>query len=350
MWLFDAHLDLAWNAIDWKRDWLASVPATRASEIGLPEPGRGLNTVGHAEMRAAGIGVCVATVLARLHRPGNPMFGYATPEAAHAVGRGQLAYYRAMERSGHIRILSGRADLAQQIANWQRAPQTTPIGVILSMEGADPIIDPDEVEDWHALGIRAIGLTHYGKNRYGGGTACLDGLEPTAKPLLANMEKLGIALDATHLSDAAFKQAMDWFGGKVLASHQNARRFVDHQRQFSDEQLRAMIGRGGVIGASFDAWMLQPNWIKGSSKPEVTMERVVDNIEHVCQLAGNTNHAGIGSDLDGGFGKDQCPADVDTIADLRRLPEILARRGFDAGEIAGIMHDNFARLFGEVLP
>ncbi|MFO0945417.1 MAG: membrane dipeptidase [Planctomycetota bacterium] len=194
------------------------------------------------------------------------------------------------------------------------------------------------------------GLTHYGKNRYGGGTQCPDGLEPQAKPLLENMEKLGMILDLTHLSDEAFYQAIDLFHGRVLASHQAARRFVDDVRQFSDDQLRLVIERDGVVGAPLDAWMLQPGWIRGKTKPEVTLERVVDNIEHVCQLAGTARHAAIGSDLDGGFGKEQTPADVDTIHDLTKLPALLERRGFPAADIADIMHGNWIRLFSEALP
>lgn len=350
MLLFDAHLDLAWNAIDWKRDFLQSVERTRAAEVGMTEPGRASNTVSMDAMRETGIGICVATVLVRLHRPGNPMFGYATPEAVNAVGRGQLAYYRAMERAGHMRIISDRAALSDHVAKWDSDPNACALGVIISLEGADPILDPEDIFSWHDAGVRAMGLTHYGKNRYGGGTACLDGLEPAATPLLRNMQQLGMVLDVTHLSDAAFFEAVEIFGGRVLASHQNARRFVDQQRQFSDEQLKIVIERDGVVGTSFDAWMLQPDWVRGQSKPEVTMERVVDNIEHVCHLAGNCRHAGIGSDLDGGFGREQCPADVDTIADLRRLPEILSRRKFADGDIAAIMHGNFLRFFDDCLP
>lgn len=350
MLIFDAHLDLAWNAIDWKRDLDQSIERIRAGETGMTELGRGTNTVSFPEMRRGGVGICVATILARLHRPGNPMFGYATPESCYAVGQGQMAYYRAMERAGRLVILRRGRDLSMHAARWQADPERTPIGVILSMEGADPVLDPEDILAWWDAGLRAIGLTHYGKNRYGGGTQCPDGLAPEAYPLLERIEKLGMALDLTHLSDRAFVEALDRFGGRVLASHQNARRFVDDGRQFSDEQLRAVIERDGVIGAALDAWMLQPGWIRGVTKPQVTLERVVDNIEHVCQLAGNARHAAIGSDLDGGFGAEQTPADVNTIADLVRLEDLLSKRGFSDGDIESILHGNWLKFFGEVLP
>lgn len=350
MLLFDAHLDLAWNAIDWKRDLDRSIQEIRFSEAGMTELGRGTNTVSYCELRRANVGVCVATVLARLHRPNNPMFGFATPEAVHAVARGQLAYYQARIRGGRLRMLRTRRELMDHLRQWKAAPDQTPLGFILSMEGADPVLDPDDIFAWWELGLRAVGLTHYGKNRYGGGTQCPDGLEPEAMTLLGNMEKLGMILDLTHLSDAAFYQAIDGFNGRVLASHQAARRFVDDVRQFSDEQIRLVIERDGVLGAPLDAWMLQPGWIRGQTKPIVTLERVVDNIEHVCQLAGNARHAAIGSDLDGGFGKEQTPADVDTIHDLTRLPALLEKRGFSPDDVAGIMHGNWIRLFSESLP
>ena len=350
MLLFDAHLDLAWNAIDWKRDLERTVPEIRLSEQGQTELGRATNTVCLPELRQAEVGVCVATVLARLQRPGNPLFGYATKEAAYAVAWGQLAYYHAMIRKGKMRMLRTKGELKAQLADWMADPVGAPIGFILSMEGADPVIDPEQIFDWHAAGLRAIGITHYGKNRYVGGTKCEDGLEPEAKPLLQNIEKLGMLLDLTHLSDRSFDQVLEIYTGRVLASHQNARKYCDDQRQFSDAQIQAVIDRDGVIGAALDAWMLQPGWVRGATKPEVTLERVVDNIDYVCQKAGNARHAAVGSDLDGGFGTEQTPLGLDTIVDLQKLPALLEKRGYSAADIAGVMHGNWLRLFGECLP
>lgn len=360
MWIFDGHLDLAWNAIDYKRDLLASVADIRASEQGRTEPSYGANTVSIPAMRGARIGVCVATLLARLHRPGNPMFGYATAEACYAVAKGQLAYYEAMQRAGHFRILSTRGDLDDHVRQFEECPRrvlsqgereaTPPIGVILSMEGADPVLDPANIREWHHAGLRAIGLTHYGLNRYGGGTASEEGLAPQAPALLKEIEKLGMPIDLTHLSDKAFWEAVKLFDGRVLASHQNSRALVSGQRQFSDEQIRIVIDRDGVIGAAFDAWMLQPDYVRGQSKPTVTLESVADHIDHVCQLAGNGRHSALGTDLDGGFGADQCPRGLDTIADLRKICHILARRGYSHEDMAAIVHGNWLRFFRECLP
>jgi membrane dipeptidase len=159
------------------------------------------------------------------------------------------------------------------------------------------------------------------------------------------MEKLGILLDLTHLSDEAFWQTIDCFGGTVLASHNNCRALVSHQRQFDDKQIRAVIARDGVIGVALDNWMLRAGWTRGAKDNErVTLALVADHIDHICQLAGNGHHAAIGSDLDGGFGREQSPSDLDTIADLQRLTEILSNRGYRDEDIAGIMHGNWLRL------
>jgi membrane dipeptidase len=166
------------------------------------------------------------------------------------------------------------------------------------------------------------------------------------------MERLGIVLDLTHCSDEAFWQALEHYNGPVLASHNNCRALVPNQRQFTDDQLRAIIERDGVIGAALDAWMLKPAWSIGEhhnpANPVVTLSDVVDHIDHICQLAGNARHAAIGSDLDGGFGREQSPSDLDTIADLQKLAGLLAARGYGETDIAAIMHGNWLRLLRSV--
>jgi len=154
-------------------------------------------------------------------------------------------------------------------------------------------------------------------------------------------------LDATHLCDDAFWDAMDIFHGHVLASHNNCRTLVNHNRQFTDEQIKFLIERGAVIGAPMDAWMIVPHWIRGKSTPKqmnCNLEKEIDHIDHICQLAGNALHMGIGSDLDGGYGKEQCPYDVETIADLQKIPSLLSTRGYTVENIKNIMHGNWLRF------
>jgi membrane dipeptidase len=258
-----------------------------------------------------------------------------------------------LEQLGYVRIITDIPSLERHTSQWQtwdaahpeETDDTPPLGFVISMEGADPILQPEQLEEWHRAGLRLLGPTHYGPGRYAGGTGTELGLTELGPPLLREMERLGILLDLTHLSDQAFWQALDHYHGLVLASHNNCRALVPHQRQFSDEQLKAIFARDGVIGAAFDAWMLKPGWVVGQTTNEkVTLATVVDHIDHVCQLAGNTRHAAIGTDLDGGYGKEQMPRDLETIADLQQFNALLTARGYSQADIAAILHGNWLRL------
>src|SRR5690606_13037869 len=171
------------------------------------------------------------------------------------------------------------------------------------------------------------------------------------KELLKKIERLNLILDATHMCDESFWESMKVYNGPVWASHNNCRKFVPGNRQFSDEQLKELLNRKAVIGMVLDAWMMVPNWVRGVSTPEgmgVSLEQTIQNIDHICQLAGNTLHVGIGTDLDGGFGKEQGPTDIDTIADLQKIPALLTKRGYTKEDINNIMHQNFIRFLQKV--
>ena len=119
----------------------------------------------------------------------------------------------------------------------------------------------------------------------------------------------------------------------------------------SDEQINELIQRDAVIGIALDAWMMVPNWVRGKSTPEnmgVTLEQMIDNIDHICQLAGNSSHVGIGTDLDGAFGKEQTPADLETIADLQKVPLMLTKKGYSEQDIENIMSQNFIKFLQKV--
>jgi membrane dipeptidase len=352
MLIFDAHLDLAWNALDWNRDLRLPVAdiRRRERELGTAGKGRGEGTVSFPELRRGGVGVFIATLLARLLRPGlQPQLQrYESMEAAYAAAHGQLAYYRALEEEGVLRFLKDAAALRAHVAAWRDGGEGPPLGFILSMEGADPVLAPEQVGEWWDAGLRVIGPAHYGVSPYAHGTGTEGGLFPPGPALLREMERVGMILDVTHLSDRCFDEALDLYGGPVLASHHNCRALVPDQRQLTDAQIKRLISRGAVIGAAFDAWMLVPGWVRGQTRPEeagVTIATVVDHIDRVCQLAGDALHAAIGSDLDGGFGREQSPSDLDTIADLWRLPDLLRRRGYGEPAVADILHGNWVRFF-----
>ncbi len=346
----DSHLDLGMNALLYNRDLKQPVSAVRAREAGQTGKSRGMNTVCFPDMRRGQVFLCFSTILAR-HAAGTRANLDYSPEACYAMAWAQDTYYRALEDQGALRRIRTRADLDAHVAQWQTAPDDAPLGHVLSMEGADPMLTPDHVYQWWVAGLRVLSLAHYGPSAYAHGTHAPGGLFPPARPLLAAMQELGMTLDLTHLSDESFWEALDVFQGRVIATHNNCRALVPDQRQFSDDQIRAIVARDGVIGAALDDWMLAPGWDKANPAPErVSLRHVVDHLDHICQLVGNTRHVGLGTDLDGGFGREQSPGDLDTIADLQRIPDLLRERGYGEADVEAIMHGNWLRLLGETLP
>ena len=350
MLIVDAHLDLAWNALQWNRNIQYSVYTIRTGESNLSGPGRGQGTVALPEMRKGRVALCFATLLARSTGRTIQNLDYSSPYQAYAAAQGQLAYYRTLDEAGEIRLISNRQELDQHIAAWLQWEMDTTlvqprIGIVISMESADPILVPEQLPAWQQAGIRIIGPAHYGPGRYAGGTSTELGLGFEGKQLLREMDRLGILLDLTHLSDQAFWEALDCFEGSALASHNNCRALVPHQRQLDNKQIYAVISRDGVIGVALDNWMLRSGWTRGAPESErVTLAHAADHIDHICQLAGNSQHAAIGSDLDGGFGREQSPSDLDTIADLQHLAEILSRRGYSDADIMAVMYGNWLRV------
>ena len=347
MFIIDAHLDLAMNALEWNRDLTRPIEEIRERERGLiDKPDRCRGTVSFPEMRRGGVGLCVATQIARYVAPGNPLPGWNSPEQAWATTQGQLAWYRAMEDRGELVQIRDRAGLERHVTSWNEG-NGGPIGYVLSLEGADSIVTLKYLERAFEQGLRAVGPAHYGPGVYAQGTNACGGLGTRGRELLREMERLGIILDVTHLCDDSLRDALDHFRGPLWASHSNSRALVAHNRQFSDDHIRELIDRGAVIGAAFDAWMLVPDWVRGQSTPErhgVTLATVVDHIDRVCQIAGNARHSAIGSDLDGGFGREQCPSDVGTIADLAALPARLGARGYSPADVEAIAHGNILRF------
>jgi membrane dipeptidase len=345
--VIDAHLDLSWNALNWNRDLTLEVSDIRLSEAGMDQKGRGKNTVSLPEMRRGDVAICLATVLARANPKGSSSLDFRNQEIACAMAQGQLAYYRILEEQGQLRQLTAWAAVESHFHGWNTLPvNTRPLGYILSMEGADPILSPGHLHFWWNCGLRTLGLAHYGVSAYAHGTGSTGGLTARGIDLLRAMEELGVILDVTHLAEQAFWQALRLFKGSIIASHNNCQKLVPGDRQFSDDQIRSLIDRDAVIGAALDNWMLYSGWVGGqTSNSVVSLEAVIDQLDHVCQLAGNSRHAAIGSDLDGGFGTEQSPHDLDTIGDLQKIPLLLRRRDYSEADIRAIMHGNWLRMF-----
>jgi membrane dipeptidase len=350
MFTIDAHLDLSMNALEWNRDLTRPLAEINEREQGLSDkPDRGKATVSLPELRKGNIGLVVATQIARFVAPDNALPGWHSPAQAWAQTQGQLAWYKAMEDCGEMSQVNDLVSLEKHLTLWNEdlPNEKKRIGYILSLEGADSIVHVDYLQQAYESGLRAVGPAHYGPGRYAQGTDATGKLRPDGYELLTEMERLNIILDATHLCDDSFWDALDHFNGHVWASHNNCRALVNHNRQFSDDQIKELIARGAVIGAALDAWMMVPNWQRGISTPKemnCSLEVMIDHIDHICQLAGNADHVGIGSDLDGAFGREQCPYDLESIANLGKIPELFEKRGYSKTDVENLMHGNWIRF------
>ena len=349
--IIDAHLDLAMNAIEWNRDLKKSVYQIREEEKGMTDKlDRAKGTVALPELRKGNIGLVVATQIARFVEPGSDLPGWNTPEIAWGITQAQLAWYRAMEDLGEMVQITNLIHLEKHIDLWfdKTIPDNDkPVGYILSLEGADSLVNISYLEKAYKYGLRACGPAHYGAGRYAPGTGMSGGLTKAGRELIVEMDRLKMILDVTHLTDEGFTEATDLFKGPVWASHHNCRKLVKHQRQLTDEQIKILLERDAVIGGVLDAWMLTDNWVRGKDDPlerGVNLEKVADHYDHMCQMAGNSLHIAIGSDLDGAYGKEQSPYDLEDISDLQNLKTILAGRGYSAEDIENIFYKNWLRF------
>jgi membrane dipeptidase len=367
--VIDSHLDLALNALHLNRNLRQELDRLNEQERGMRDHQmREKATITLPELRDAGVVVCVATVLARYSPGYRPANGYsrmdidfATPDIANADAVGQFAYYEALERAGEIILLRSAREVRQHVAGSPigKGDEKTaaeevaaaPIGVILGMEGSDPILSAEDAEVWFRRGLRVASLCHYGKGIFAAGTGTPGPLTKAGSELLATFRGLGIILDLSHLAEQAFFEAMETFDGPVMASHNNCRALVPGDRQFSDEQIRAILKRDGIIGTAFDAWMLHKRWVRGQTQPtELDSSAVVDHLDHICTLAGDSRHAALGTDLDGGFGSEQTPGDVKRYSGIHRLREILKDRGYCPEDIENIFWRNWHDFFVTHLP
>ena len=350
MLIVDSHLDLSLNALQGNRDLLSSAYTIRAQEQSTPGKGRAQGTVAFPEMRRGRVALSFATVIARSTGHPEPHIDFATPAQAHGIAKGQLAYYHALERQGHVRLVRNTTQLDAHMAEWaawdarypgEETGASPPLGFVISMESADAVLEPAELRDWWDGGLRLLGPAHFGPGRYAGGTGSELGLTELGPSLLSEMARVGLILDLTHCSDQAFWEALDRYGGPVHASHNNCRALNPHQRQLSDRQIRAIIERGGVIGVVPGCWQLKPGWRNGDSNESVSLADVVAHIDRICEIAGSSGHVGIGSDLDGGVGREGFAHDLDTIADLQNVGALLNQRGYNKSDVAAIMHGNW---------
>ncbi len=356
MLIVDAHEDIAYNAEFGARDFRLSAHDKRARDPKDDKPGReGDATVGVPDLLKGNVAVVFGTLYASPARSafgGEKRDGYSTPKEAEAQARKQLDYYRKLsDDDERIALIQSRSDLDAHLAVWQSPDEKAHrVGIVMLMEGADPIVKPDEVKRWFDDGVRITGLS-WGQTRYAGGTRAPGPLSDDGKHLLKMMNDVGMIWDVSHLAEESFWQGMDTFKGRVIASHSNCRAYVPTDRQLSDDMIRALVERDAVIGCVIYNRFLQDGWSPEKGKHAVTLRGdVLRHMDHICQLAGDAKHVGIGSDFDGGFGAQSIPAELDTVADLPKLADVLKEAGYKKADVENVMGGNWLRLLKESLP
>jgi membrane dipeptidase len=357
--IVDAHEDLAWNALNFGRDYSRSALETRQAELNGDAPRRNGNTLlGLPEYLDGHVAVIFSTLFVAPARSANPTWeaeSYSNAEQAHLAANRQLDYYhRLADDHEQFKLIGGRGDLEQVLASWKGDdPAGRRVGLVPLMEGADPIREPQEAEWWMERGIRIVGLA-WASTRYSGGTGEPGPLTSDGRRLLEVMAGLGLILDLSHASDESYLEAIDRFEGTIIVSHANPRAllkdFPRPERMLTDEMIERVAEAGGVIGVVPFNRFLKSTWQPADGKAGATLSDVLDMIDHVCQVTGSADHVGLGSDFDGGFGVERTPAEIDTVADLQKLDAGLRARGYAERDIGAILGQNWVAVLRRGLP
>ncbi len=342
----DSHEDIAFGSLLPGRNFLLEISELRAADKSSKK--EGTPTVCLPELIRGNVRVVFATlwVAPCAYNDIEYPICYKTAEEAHSQALDQLRFYRKLESEGHIRIIEGSDQLEEHLDS-DSPPR---VGVILLMEGADPIRVPKECHEWFQAGVRIVGPA-WKKTRYAGGTGAPEPLSQDGRQLMKEMEAAGLILDTSHLAEQSFFEALDLFGGRVIASHSNCRSFTPTDRQLSDQMIKAIVSRGGVIGTVLYNKFLDPEWeSRGKVKSEVTLTTAIKHMNHICEIAGDRRYIGIGSDFDGGFGLESIPTELNTVGDLNKFGPALEKNGYSESEARGVLGENWIRLLKEALP
>lgn len=361
--IIDSHEDLAWNIVNLHRDYTRSAYEIRESEQGTSIPAFNGNTLlGWPQYIQGQVAVVFGTLYCgpkRLDKGKYPVRVYETPDEAHRCYRENLDAYQRLtdENPSHFRLLLNRSKLSDHLLEWEayvgESQETPPpVGIVVLMEGAEGIRQPAEVEQWYEWGVRLIGPAWAG-NRYCGGTREPGPLTKLGIELLERMADLRMVLDISHMDHASARQSLDLYNGQVIASHSNAEsliRDIPINRHLQDQTIQQLIERDGVMGIVPLNAFLDWEWRDHGGREGMSLDQLVAQIDHVCQLAGDTRHVALGTDFDGGFGVESVPQEIDTIADLQKLAPRLSEKGYNEEDIARIFSGNWLRILENNLP
>ena len=360
--IIDSHQDIAWNMLTYGRDYTRSVEETRRLEAGGTTPERnGDSIIGWPEYQRGQVAAIFSTLYAtpgKKKEVGDTIW-YADYDTAHRLYKNQIQVYRKLADSNpdKFRLISSTKELDSVIEHWTKPTQNDaghPVGLIYLMEGADGIRSPHELSEWWEMGLRLIGLAWAG-TRYCGGTGEPGPLTAEGRKLISAMADYNFILDLSHMDEAAALESLDRYEGPVMATHSNCAALMqgaETNRHLPDHVIHGLIERDGVIGLLPLNTFLKVGWLRknGSRREEVPLDVLIAHIDHICQLAGNANHAGIGSDFDGGFGLQSIPPELDSVADLQLIESKLIARGYTESDAANVLGGNWLRFLREHLP
>jgi membrane dipeptidase len=341
--IVDAHLDLAYNVTRGRdvRMRAKDQPVVRSDVDEIA-------TVGLPDLRAGGVGLICATIFCAPSGYGD-RDGYTTAEEARAQALRQLAWYRQVAEEGLFELVLSNTGVSPVAPHEDHGRDARAISAILLMEGADAIRSPEDVQEWFDAGVRIVGLA-WRRTRMAGGTGAPGPITPEGRAVVKELDRVGIIHDGSHLAEQAFWDLMELSPtSPIMASHSNCRSIIgEGDRHLTDEMIQAIVERHGVIGINFYDQFLVPASEYG--KRRATLNDVIAHIKHICDLAGDAKHVGIGTDMDGGLGRDQIPRELTTIADLPKVGEALSNANFSDDEVTAIMAGNWLRFFRQNLP
>src|SRR5512141_479248 len=359
--IIDSHCDLAWNMLNYGRDYTRSAAQTRELEKGsLAADKNGDSLIGWPDYQRGQVAIVFSTLFAAPARAKEGEWDklcYSTYDEARHLYLDQMHLYHELADSKpeYFRQIFNSTELRHHISEWQDpTKKDLPVGLVVLMEGADGIRSVDELAEWYDLGLRLIGLAWSG-TRYSGGTRVPGPLTEDGRRLLKAMADFNFILDLSHMDEQAALEALDVYEGPIVATHVNCLALLPNfptNRHYSDRALRGILERGGIVGNVPLNSFLKSGWNRnnGSRREEVPLDTLAAHIDHVCQLAGDSLHAGIGSDFDGGFGVQSVPPEIDTVADLQKLVPLLRARGYSDADAANILGLNWLNVLEKNLP
>jgi membrane dipeptidase len=355
--IVDAHQDIAFNAICFNRDYRLSALKKRQLEANTLIPQKaGLATLGLPEALVGRVALSFATLFVAPRTKRDVPWAalmYDDSSGAHRLALQQLDYYqRLTDETSRVVLIHTKRDLENVLATWEanKSVKERRQGLVILMENADPILEPEQYQDWYERGVRIVGPA-WAASRYSGGTGMPGPLTSEGIHLLEVMAGLNAILDLSHMAEQAFFQALDIYAGtSIIASHSNPRHFCDTDRHLSDVMIRRLADRDGVMGIVLFNSFLDHGWHRGDRKNALTLAHVINMVDYVCQLTGSAAHVGLGSDFDGGFGMESTPAEIDTVADLWQIGDALRLEGYNGGDVAAILGGNMLRKLRPALP